>query len=324
MKEHPPQPTDWHRKPKGKTKKACPICAAPANCAGEHRATRPDEGHARRWVRRVPTPEGERIIEVGEPWQRTRKTRIHINAREKLGKAARMLARGHTWRETADTLDTGLAGLWRLKQRHLKLFQHDYRQELERIEAEEAEKPAVKLERAPQYPIERTFEIPDKELSGPQGMSLIQFVKEVYIPARMVLTEGAIEQLSIAVRLFQRWAGGQLRIGDLSENLIRGFLSDLAKTRAPATVNRKRKALVGLWRCAYDEGTLDRPPRKIRGLPEEPDLPEAWTLEEVSRILAEARNERGDICGLPSPPIGGSPFCSLFMIQERGSGPFAR
>ena len=132
---------------------------------------------------------------------------------------------------------------------------------------------------------------------------LSEFLHRVYIPSRLELSDEAIEQIAIAVRQFERWAGRTLSVYDLSEDIIRRFLADFRRTHAGSTTNSRRRDLLAVWQCAFDEDYLDRPPRrtKIRRATESPKIPEAWTPEEVGRILKAMKVETGSIASIPAP-----------------------
>ncbi len=149
--------------------------------------------------------------------------------------------------------------------------------------------------------------------------SLTHFLHSVYIPSRLELSASAIEQIDIAVRLFESWAGRPLSVHDLSEDLLRRFLTDYRRSHAAATTNSKRGHLLALWQCAFDEGLLDRPPRraKIRRAKASPAIPEAWTPEEVGRILEAAAEQPGEMAGLPAADWWRSILLVLYDSGER-------
>ena len=149
--------------------------------------------------------------------------------------------------------------------------------------------------------------------------SLDTFLSRVYVPSRLELSVGAIEQIEVAIRLFERWAGRTLGVYDLTEDLIRQFLVDYRKTHAAATTNSKRRHLLGLWECAYQEAILDRPPRRarVRQAKEHPAIPEAFTLAEVGRILAAADAWPRAVAGIPAGDWLGSILRVVYDTGER-------
>lgn len=140
------------------------------------------------------------------------------------------------------------------------------------------------------------------------AQSLQAFLRRVYVPSRLELAPGSIEQLEIAIRLLERWAGRSLSVSHLNEQLLRAFLAEYRRTHAAATTNSKRRHLLGLWQAAYDEGLVDRPPRrrKVRTAREPQTPPEAFTLAEVGRLLLAAESLTGAVAGLPAASWWGS------------------
>lgn len=119
---------------------------------------------------------------------------------------------------------------------------------------------------------------------------LSKFIRH-YACGRLSLGAASLAQHEIAVRLFARWLGRSATLGDLCEDTLRQFLADyLAEGWSPATVNNKRTHLLALWRFAFEEDLIDRPPqaRRIPRARERTPVPEAWDAIEVGRLLAAA------------------------------------
>lgn len=135
-----------------------------------------------------------------------------------------------------------------------------------------------------------------------ESISLERFLRAVYVPRRLELRAESVEQLGYAIRLLERHAGRILTIYDLHEDLIVGWLRAMLAERSPATVNSKRTQILSLWQAAYDEGYLERPPRraKIPRAREAPAIPEAWSAEEVGHLLAAADRMRGCVGEVPA------------------------
>lgn len=129
---------------------------------------------------------------------------------------------------------------------------------------------------------------------------LTQFLRDVYVSARLGISPSAAEQIGYAIRSLERWHGDPLRISQLSEPLLRGFLSDYCREHSASTANSKRGHLLALWQCAWEEGYRDQPPRrsKVRVLRTERAVPEAWTPAEVARILVTCNGEQGRLDGI--------------------------
>lgn len=139
-------------------------------------------------------------------------------------------------------------------------------------------------------------------ITATEQHNLTAFLAGTYVPSRLEISAGAIEQISIAIRLFERWAGKRLAVWDLSEDLLRRFLTDYRRGHSPASTNSKRRHLLGLWQCAFEEEILDRPPRRarIRKAKEPPPIPGAFTIKEVGRLFRVAAALTGQIGGIRS------------------------
>jgi site-specific recombinase XerD len=128
--------------------------------------------------------------------------------------------------------------------------------------------------------------------------TLADFLRRLYVPSRLEISAGAIRQIETAIRQIERFEGRPLSVYDLDEDLLRRFLADFRRDHSPATTNSRRRDLLALWQCAYDEAVIDRPPRrkKVRRAKDRPRIPEAWTPEQVAAILkASQADESADL-----------------------------
>jgi len=133
--------------------------------------------------------------------------------------------------------------------------------------------------------------------SGPQTLAL--YAQDGYSLIRGVKAT-TLEQYRIAAELFERWAGGPIRLDELDERSLSGFLRDYAATAAPDTVRSKRNSVLALWRAAADDGLCDEPVgRRVRRCCVPETVVEAWNKAEVEQLLeAAARLPRRHRCGL--------------------------
>jgi len=134
------------------------------------------------------------------------------------------------------------------------------------------------------------------------AIGLRDFLHSVYVPSRLEIAPESVRQIDISIRVCEQWAGRRLSLTDLDENLLRQFLAAYRAKHSPATTNSKRCQLLAIWRCAWEEEYLPAPPRarKIRKARAVPQIPEAWSAEEVGRILSATADLTGAIAGLPS------------------------
>jgi len=121
--------------------------------------------------------------------------------------------------------------------------------------------------------------------SGPE--TLVAFARD-YGLLREVSPD-SVRQLVMAAELFQRWAGGPVRLDELDERSVSLWLRDLAATRAPATVRSKRVAILCLWRAAADEDLCYPPRRRVRAARVPVQPVDCWTREEVGAIATACR-----------------------------------
>lgn len=130
-------------------------------------------------------------------------------------------------------------------------------------------------------------------------MTLFDFLTDIYVPARLDLRPGSIEQLAVAVRLLDQHLGRPVLVAELSTQIVRQFLVAYRDQAAPATVNGKRRQLLTLWRFAHEEGHCPNAPGKIATMKEPQRLPEAWTITEVEALLAMCRALPGNVGTIP-------------------------
>lgn len=120
------------------------------------------------------------------------------------------------------------------------------------------------------------------------GQTLHSFLNEVYIPSRLDLSDKSADQCRIAVRLLDRWNGHPVTLKQLSASLILKWLKSMAEAgRASATVNAKRGLILTIWRFAAKKRLAPKVP-DLDELPKKREtkrLPEAWSVEEMNRLL---------------------------------------
>lgn len=133
--------------------------------------------------------------------------------------------------------------------------------------------------------------------SGPATLGA--YVREAYSLLRDVRPE-TLRQYTIAVDLFERWAGGPVLLEQLDEQSVSAWLRDYAATARPATVRAKKTAILALWRAAADDGLAQEPSaRRVRRVRVPAQVVVAWTRDEVGRLIeAAAGLPRRHPCGL--------------------------
>lgn len=136
---------------------------------------------------------------------------------------------------------------------------------------------------------------PDDELD--QEGSLWRFFQQVYKPTRLVgRTSG--KKYQTEVRRLAKYLGRAPMVSDLTDAVLIGVQKWLLENGYSAsTVNGTTVALRTLWREAHQNGLLETMPR-VGKVPEPKRLPEAWSLEELGRMIDATNTLRGTFRGL--------------------------
>jgi integrase len=114
-----------------------------------------------------------------------------------------------------------------------------------------------------------------------------------YVPERMTdATPQAIFEYRCAFLVLRRHVGADVRLDQLDQEgdaILADFFQHLLKSgRRPATINNKyRAAILAVWRDAVERGLVARSPR-VKKLKEFHNPPDAWSIDEMKRILATA------------------------------------
>lgn len=135
-----------------------------------------------------------------------------------------------------------------------------------------------------------------------ENMTLHKFLSGVYVPSRLDLTVESADQIGYAIKVLDEWHGSPVKLSDLSEPFLRGFLHAYLAAHSASTVNSKRGHLLAVWQCAWEEGYLPHPPRR-RKVPKAKTIlavPEAWSPAELGRILQSCAKCRGNVCSIPT------------------------
>lgn len=140
------------------------------------------------------------------------------------------------------------------------------------------------------------------------AMRLVEYV-EVYATTHEIERE-TIRQYRITTERLEEWAGGPVLLTDLNELLVSAFLRDYSAGVKPSTVRSKRTQLMALWRSAADEYLCEPPTRRVRSAKVPWESREAWTLDEVRRLVQAAS-------WLPRKMRNGMPRCEWFDLAIR-------
>ena len=108
-----------------------------------------------------------------------------------------------------------------------------------------------------------------------------------------------LRQYAMAADLYERWAGGPVRLDEMDEDSVSAWLRDYSATVEPNTVRSKKNQVLALWRAAADERLCEPPTRRVRSVKVPWRPPTAWDHAEVEQLLAACRGlKRWHRCGL--------------------------
>ena len=132
----------------------------------------------------------------------------------------------------------------------------------------------------------------DKSERPKVTMTLMAFLKDVYLISRIDMTLGSQQQLQITVELFDRWHGRPVTLSELTPELVTAHLKhflDLGKS--PSTVESRRLNIISLWNAAARQKLVRRliDPKEIPRPKKKHRQPQAWWLDELTQLLDECQ-----------------------------------
>lgn len=133
--------------------------------------------------------------------------------------------------------------------------------------------------------------------------SVFRFWREFYVPKRMIgAADSSVNTQRHNIRAFAKFLGRPPLLTDLSDDTLTAFISwTVAKGLSHATANCRRATLLAVWRYAVKRGILSAGPSDVDKVKELKHLPEAWTMEQLGRIIEAARLRTRRKSGLPCP-----------------------
>lgn len=133
----------------------------------------------------------------------------------------------------------------------------------------------------------------EEEMLAPQR-SLLKFATETYVPRRMVGCKPlSVNHLRWSINRFAKFLGRAPILDDCCNSTMNSFMAWMLNVRnhRPATVNGTRKNIVSLWSYARKRGLIREEPNDCDKVRMPRDLPNAWTVEEIGRIIRAAREQ---------------------------------
>jgi integrase len=133
-------------------------------------------------------------------------------------------------------------------------------------------------------------------------MTLGEFYRTLYRPIRLAgCAKGTDTEYQGVLSHWNRLVGLDIDgPGGISAQVLARLAAEIAGRTSPATANKVLRHILALLRYAKELDVLKGDVPKRPKLKEPKRLPEAWTVDEVQVILAEAIREPGDIDGVPA------------------------
>lgn len=128
-------------------------------------------------------------------------------------------------------------------------------------------------------------------------LSVCDFLRRVYVPARLTLRDKTVDQYDRACRSLERFHGRAILVLELSETLVLGWLQQRLREVSQRTVKRERDDLLTIWRYAVRKGFCANHPLDIPTIHVPRKLPVAWSVTEFERLLAVTQRLQGAIRG---------------------------
>lgn len=118
------------------------------------------------------------------------------------------------------------------------------------------------------------------------------------------------------LRQYSRWLGRAAELSDLDDLTMSRYLTYRASHRSPLTAEKERTQLCALARLACDRGLMSVRPC-VLPQPSPRRVPQAWTLEELRRLVAACETEPGEVGGVPARLFWGGLVAVLWETAAR-------
>lgn len=131
--------------------------------------------------------------------------------------------------------------------------------------------------------------------------SVWSFWEDHYKPKRLLgRSENTFRIYRVTIQKYANWLGRTPMLSDLTDDNLAKFVNSLnERGQSIHTAERDMSALMALWRFAHRTGRHPDYPTVQK--PKCPDtVPDAFTREELSKLLTAAKLTKGDYAGVPA------------------------
>lgn len=112
-------------------------------------------------------------------------------------------------------------------------------------------------------------------------------------------------------------SAGVSSVTDLKPEVVNRFLSGLSTPSSTTKANIRRELLT-LWRWAYEQRLTNEPPLRVMRIRPAASPPQAWSLPELSRMLACAEQDCTPVGGISDMRICDYMPCWILIAYDTG------
>jgi len=123
--------------------------------------------------------------------------------------------------------------------------------------------------------------------------TLDEYLRFHYLASRDLSPKTAA-YLRVSVRRIEGWFGRPILIDELNDALLNAWIASMQQEGLNCrSVKGQRGNILALWRDAFFQGFIDTEPVRVKQVKITRQLPEAWTIQQVQKLLETARSMGG-------------------------------
>lgn len=126
----------------------------------------------------------------------------------------------------------------------------------------------------------------------PTGPTFREYI-ETYIAERELCKDYSTAMRERCHR-FIRWCGHEILVSGLTCNQLNNYFTELEESELqPQTIKGHRSAIRAVWQAAFMDELVDEPPLRLKPIRCSLPVPEAYTLEEIRKLVEAAGKIKG-------------------------------